>query len=217
MDDMKQEMDAIIEYRLNPCEFKDAGDFVAEACDMMTYGYLEDINASAKDTDSFYYHMVDLFGDYLVKFHNKKCGKKNMVTESKLNSTIYDFIDQAFASKDGDTTIFMLDSLDENGKEIDGAYDFVNKDYYSDEGDDYLFSWTAAEYYELLALTHITQREKERLTNMAPIIEMYEKNKLNVLNSYFGDIWKPVFKQWFKDKTGMDYKTLYTEDLKYQS
>ena len=43
---------------------------------------------------------------------------KYIITESKLNSTIYDFIDQTFASKDGDTTIFMLDSLDENGKEI---------------------------------------------------------------------------------------------------
>jgi hypothetical protein len=142
---------------------------------------------------------------------------KYIITESKLNSTIYDFIDQTFASKDGDTTIFMLDSLDENGKEIDGAYDFANKDYYSFEGDDYLFSWTAAEYYELLALTHITQHEKERLTNMAPIIEIYEHDKLNELNGYFGDVWKPVFKQWFKDKTGMDYKTLYTEDLKYYS
>ena len=85
MDGMKQEIDNIIEYHLTPCEFKDAGDFVTEACDMMTYFYLEDMGASAKDADSFYYYMVDLFGDYLVKFHNKKCGKKNMVTESKDN------------------------------------------------------------------------------------------------------------------------------------
>jgi hypothetical protein len=81
MDVMKGEMDAIIEYHIFPCEFKNAGDFVAEACDMMTYGYLEDINVSAKDTDSFYYHMVDLFGDYLVNHYNKKCSKK-LRTES---------------------------------------------------------------------------------------------------------------------------------------
>ena len=70
MDDMKQEMDAIIEYHMIPCEFDNAGDFVAEACDMMTYGYLEDIDVSSKDRDSFYYHMVDLFGDYLVNHYN---------------------------------------------------------------------------------------------------------------------------------------------------
>lgn len=81
MDVMKGEMDAIIEYHMLPCEFKNAGAFVAEACDMMTYGYLEDINVSAKDTDIFYNHMVDLFGDYLVNHYNKKCSKK-LRTES---------------------------------------------------------------------------------------------------------------------------------------
>ena len=81
MDDMKQEIDAIIEYHMIPCEFDNAGDFVAEACDMMTYGYLEDIDVSSKDRDSFYYHMVDLFGDYLVNHYNKKCSKK-LRTES---------------------------------------------------------------------------------------------------------------------------------------
>ena len=96
MDVMKGEMDIIIEYHMLPCEFKNAGDFVAEACDMMTYGYLEDLNVSAKDTDSFYYHMVDLFKDYLVKVYNKKCGKKLrtesvrkiIITESQLDIII---------------------------------------------------------------------------------------------------------------------------------
>ena len=81
MDVMKGDMDAIIEYHMLPCEFKNAGEFVAEACDMMTYGYLEDIDVSSKDRDSFYYHMVDLFGDYLVNHYNKKCSKK-LRTES---------------------------------------------------------------------------------------------------------------------------------------
>jgi hypothetical protein len=81
MDVMKEEMDIIIEYHMIPCEFDNAGDFVAEACDMMTYGYLEDIDVSSKDRDSFYYHMVDLFGNYLANHYNKKCGKK-LRTES---------------------------------------------------------------------------------------------------------------------------------------
>ena len=80
-DIMKDEMDSIIEYHMIPCEFDNAGDFVAEACDMMTYGYLEDIDVSSKDRDSFYYHMVDLFGNYLANHYNKKCGKK-LRTES---------------------------------------------------------------------------------------------------------------------------------------
>lgn len=82
MDVMKGEIDDIIEYHLLPCEFKDVNEFVAETCDMMTYNYLEDLEVSSEDTDSFYYHIVDLFRDYLVKVYNKKCGKKNMMTES---------------------------------------------------------------------------------------------------------------------------------------
>jgi hypothetical protein len=82
-DDMKDEIDSIIEYHLIPCEFKDAHSFVTEVCDMFTYDKVEDLQVSAKDTDSLYYYVVDVFGKYLTKFYNKKCGNKNMVTESK--------------------------------------------------------------------------------------------------------------------------------------
>ena len=127
MDVMKGEMDDIIENHLDPCDFKDAGDFVAEACDVMTYGYLEDLNASAKDTDSFYYHMVDLFGDYLVKVYNKNCGKKNMVTESKDNfsrkvNILKKYTENALSEKpwfnglDVTTSPYQTSHKDENGR-----------------------------------------------------------------------------------------------------
>lgn len=127
MDVMKGEMDGIIENHLDPCDFKDAGDFVAEACDVMTYGYLEDLNASAKDTDSFYYHMVDLFGDYLVKVYNKKCGNKNMVTESKDNfsrkvNILKKYTENALSEKpwfnglDVTTSPYQTSHKDENGR-----------------------------------------------------------------------------------------------------
>ena len=135
---------------------------------------------------------------------------KYIITESKLNSAIYEFIDQAFASKDGNTEIHRLPALDEEGEEIIEAYDFVNDDYYSDSGvDDQLFAWTGEEYYESLTPNYITNYEYERLASQAPLVDIYDKDISNKLNSYFGDAWKPVFKQWFKDKTGMDYKTLH--------
>jgi len=131
---------------------------------------------------------------------------KIIITESKINSTIYNFIDKVFASKDGDTIIFSLTALDENGKDVVGAYDFVNKDYYSDEGSDYLFSWTGEKYYESITPTY----KMEKYVSNAPNVEIFDEDVLKRLDGYFGDLWKPVFKQWFKDKTGMDYKTLYT-------
>ena len=130
---------------------------------------------------------------------------KYIITESKLNSVIYEFMDELFGSE-----IHTLPGLDDNGDELVDAYDFVNDEYYGDEGSDYLFSWTGEGYYKsLIQDGHIGKTEWERLKSQAPIVEifsMYDKEKLN---GYFGNTWKPVFKQWFKNKTGMDYKTLY--------
>ena len=134
---------------------------------------------------------------------------KYVITESKLNSAIYEFIDQAFASEDGNTEIYKLPTLNEEGEELIEAYDFANEDYYSDSGSDYLFAWTGEKYYESLTPSYITGSEFERLSSQAPLVEIYDTDALSRLNGYFGDTWKPVFKQWFKDKTGMDYKTIY--------
>ena len=127
-----------------------------------------------------------------------------------MNSAIYNFIDELFASKDGNPEIFKLYSFDSDGAPLTNAFDFVNSDYYSDEGSDYLFSWTGEEYYKTIyAQGDITKFEYEGLASEAPTVEIFNSYTKKQLNGYFGDLWKPVFKQWFKDKTGMDYKTLY--------
>ena len=128
-----------------------------------------------------------------------------------MNSAIYNFIDELFASKDGNTEIFKLDSFDSDGAPLTNAFDFVNSDYYSDEGSDYLFSWTGEEYYKTIyAQGNITKFEYEGLVSKSPTFTIFNSYAKKQLNGYFGDLWKPVFKQWFKDKTGMDYKTLYS-------
>lgn len=126
-----------------------------------------------------------------------------------MNSAIYNFLDEVFASKDGSPEIIKLDALDSDGAPLTNAFDFVNSDYYSDEGSDYLFGWTGEEYYKTIyAQGDITKTEYERLSLVSPFVEIIDKDISDSLNGYFGDLWKPVFKQWFKDKTGMDYKTL---------
>jgi hypothetical protein len=70
-DVMKDEMDSIIKYQLNPCEFDNVQNFIEDACEMFVYMYLEDLNTSSKDKDGLYYYVVDVFGKYLVKFYNE--------------------------------------------------------------------------------------------------------------------------------------------------
>jgi hypothetical protein len=89
-DSMKDNIDSIVDYELNPCEFSNIGDFVAEACDMLAYNCLEDTQVSSKDKDGFYESLVDLFGEYLVNIYEQRCveglkesKKRIIVTESQ--------------------------------------------------------------------------------------------------------------------------------------
>ena len=91
-DSMKENIDSIVDYELNPCGFSDIGDFIAEACDMLAYNCLEDIQVSSKDKDGFYVALVDIFGEYLVNIYKKRCvkglkesKKRIIVTESQYN------------------------------------------------------------------------------------------------------------------------------------
>jgi hypothetical protein len=96
VDNMKQDIDNLVDYELNPCEFNDIGDFVAEVCDMLSYNYLEDLRqVSPKDRDMFYTSIVDLFGKYLVNVYKERCmkglkesKKTYMVTESQYNKLL---------------------------------------------------------------------------------------------------------------------------------
>ena len=81
-ENMKDEMDSIIEHTLNPCDFDDAVTFIEDVCDMFVYIYLEDLQASAKDKDSLYYYAVDVFGKYLVGVYNERCRGKDGLNES---------------------------------------------------------------------------------------------------------------------------------------
>ena len=91
-ENMVEEMESIIEYQLEPCSFKTASAFVAEACDMLAHNYLEDLQVSSKDKDNFYFALVDLFGEYLSKVYKQRCvnglkesKKRIIVTESQYN------------------------------------------------------------------------------------------------------------------------------------
>jgi hypothetical protein len=132
---------------------------------------------------------------------------KYLITESKLEKVIYDFMDELFAAENGNTEIHKLESLSASEKlnePIEGAYEFVNDDYYEHD-QEYLFSWTGKEYYE----NHQRQSFGARLINEAPIVEILDYERIKKLDSYFGDIWKPVFKKWFQDKVNLPIKTLY--------
>ena len=132
---------------------------------------------------------------------------KVIITESKLDEVIYNYIDELFAAENGSTEIHKLESINhEQGGTLENAYDIVNDDYYDDDGDgDNLFTWLGRKYYE----NHPHQSFGARFVDEAPIVEINDGSKIRNLDSYFGHLWKPVFIKWFKDKVNLPIKTLY--------
>jgi hypothetical protein len=132
---------------------------------------------------------------------------KVIITESKLDEVIYNYIDELFAAENGSTEIHKLESINQDGENIEDVYDIVNDDYYDDNGGDYLFTWSGKKYYE----NHAHQSFGRRLVDEAPIVEINDGGKVRNLDSYFGNLWKPVFIKWFKDKVNLPIKKLYPQ------
>ena len=133
---------------------------------------------------------------------------KYLITESKLDDVIYNYIDELFAAENGSTEIHKLESINQDGENIEDVYDIVNDDYYDDNnGGDYLFTWAGKKYYE----NHAHQSFGTRLVDEAPIVEINDGGKVKNLDSYFGNLWKPVFIKWFKDKVNLPIKTIYPQ------
>jgi hypothetical protein len=133
---------------------------------------------------------------------------KYLITESKLDDVIYNYIDELFAAENGTTEIHKLESINQDGENIEDVYDIVNDDYYDDNnGGDYLFTWAGKKYYE----NHAHQSFGARLVDEAPIVEINDGGKVRNLDSYFGNLWKPVFIKWFKDKVNLPIKTIYPQ------
>ena len=125
---------------------------------------------------------------------------KYVITESKLNSAIYEYIDELFHNG---YDIRMEEAEDEDGNPIEYAYDFIQ-----DNGDyGFLFTWTGKEYYEKEGNENVTSFGK-RWIDYAPVIEIAEDEIIDQLKTMFGELWVPIFKQWFTDTFSLPVKTV---------
>jgi hypothetical protein len=143
---MKQDMDNLVDYELNPCEFNNIGDFVAEACDILAYNYLEELQVSSKDKDGFYIALVDLFGKYLVDIYKQRCvkglreSKKTYVVTESQYKTILEGSTEEDSIEDSKRFYKMFKRIiDEKFSEL--TYD--ESPYWSTHEDD--VSWTDSE------------------------------------------------------------------------
>jgi hypothetical protein len=150
-DDMKQDIINLVDYELNPCEFDNVSDFVAEACDILSYNYIGGLDVPNKDRDKFFFFLVDTFGEDLARLYKQRCTeslkesvKKITIPENKLEQMIFKYLDTKFKDvKKSEGQYFdvifkipgydigmvgyndLSNVLNINGKLIDDVFSFV--------------------------------------------------------------------------------------------
>jgi hypothetical protein len=126
---------------------------------------------------------------------------KYLITESKLNSAIYEYIDQLFHEGKEIEMVKHTRTTDNDAfedVEVEGAYDFFHK------GEHDLFLWTGKEFYDRPYNKSIFNKWRD----LAPIVDIVAYEKVDTLNNVFGDLWRPIFIKWFEDSFSLPIKTL---------
>ena len=121
---------------------------------------------------------------------------KYIITESKLENLIIEYIDKIFDVNDIHSTNPLEDD-DETGEEWEdeNRVVFYIGDYNGeDEG---CFYWYACDYFN-------PNSPASEICPMVSVEVQYEKQ----LNAYFGDLWKEPFKKWFKEHFELPVKTI---------
>lgn len=96
-DSLKNDIQNILEYEINPNHYSHVGDFISDVCDWMVTNISDDmqyehnIKIESKDKDKLYHFFVDNFGKMIAEYYVKEKGKlkeskkRIIVTESQYN------------------------------------------------------------------------------------------------------------------------------------
>ena len=122
---------------------------------------------------------------------------KIIITENQLNNIeqhIYDYINE----------LYGVDNIHYVEREL---YDFDDREYVM--SDDILFYNGDNSDEETIFILY--EKGYERMSDgkilEGPVLFIEEEDKIELLNQ-FGDLWKPVFKKWFKAKFDYEFKTI---------
>jgi hypothetical protein len=122
---------------------------------------------------------------------------KIIITENQLNNIeqhIYDYINE----------LYDVDNINYVEQEL---YDFDVREYVmSDDINFYNGDYSDGETIFILYKEGY-ERIRDGKILEGPVLFIEDENKIELLNQ-FGDLWKPVFKKWFKDNFDYKFKSI---------
>ena len=132
----------------------------------------------------------------MMKTMYTKTNMKYIITESKLDTTITNYLDSMFDVKNTHV-IHPVEDDDEDGnwhEDLDRAVFYIGEDYF--DGDEY-FRWYGITYFE----------KNKNMSDKCPIVDI-EQEYSSKLNGYFGNMWHEPFKRWFTKNFNFPVKTV---------
>lgn len=121
---------------------------------------------------------------------------KYVITESRLDTIIYDYIDKMFDVENINwhNPYYYDDDTGEEG-EIETMVEYYIGDF--DEGENICFRWYDCEYFA----------PNNHLQGRCPIVSL-EVEYQKILDGYFGEMWHEPFKKWFIEKFDQPVKSI---------
>lgn len=114
-----------------------------------------------------------------------KTNMKYIITESKLDDVITNYLDELFDVKNIDYT-HMPEYDDEDGWNTNENVVVFYFGEWGDEDTETCFTWYGKQYWI----------KSRNMSHKCPVVDI-EKEYFNQLDGYFGDKWKEPFKKWF--------------------
>ena len=117
---------------------------------------------------------------------------KYIITEQKMTSLIRNYLDKSY----GDLNWEYIDADYEEGEDTDCGVVFYRGDYTE-----------LNKKFRLYEECWWVEGEWDRQAK-SPIVIFENPSEYEALESYFGNRWKSVFKNWFSEKFGFEVKTV---------
>jgi len=117
---------------------------------------------------------------------------KYIITEDKLRDVIYNYINNYYDVDNINSNPFH----DDDGQPLDTGEEFYLGDYGDDE---FVFTLYQKNYW---------LNPDDFRVELSPMLMIEDENFASNLNSMFGDRWKSIFKEWFKENFGEEIKTI---------
>jgi hypothetical protein len=127
---------------------------------------------------------------------------KIIITENKINELIIKHLNSMFDINN----IGWTPGIDDWGNEVDYAIEFYTEDY--EDGDNTLFRWYSEDYWRSDEGNVWDEDNITKLIDDSTILDFEDTDKLDQLNSLFGDRWKQPFIDWFWDNFNVPVKTI---------